>query len=355
MHASFEAIALRSLRSKIERFLNRSWYSNRSWTTVLAPLSWVYGVLVKRRRNRYLQGKLLSWRSPVPVCVVGNLTLGGTGKTPLVVWLARWLYMRNLRVGIVSRGYGGSADYPLEVLPDTSFRLAGDEAVLLARRTKCPVVVDPDRAKAVQKLIELHDVDVVLSDDGLQHYGMDRSFEVAVLDGARKIGNGRLLPSGPLREPVCRLKTVDWLVANSCKTDLLEDESVMEYQVAAIINVVDGTRLSIEEFQDRFGTNVNAVAGIGNPTRFEHTLLNANFTVDLTVYPDHHVFADSDFPNSSDGVIVVTEKDAQKICEVTTVAPRTWYVEIEVQFEEEIDDFLTEKLRLCGLTLDVVT
>ncbi|MCY3884713.1 MAG: tetraacyldisaccharide 4'-kinase [Gammaproteobacteria bacterium] len=344
---------MESIRNKIERSFDQSWYSKGSWTKTLTPLSWIYGFLAKRRRVRYILGKLPAWSAPVPVCVVGNITVGGTGKTPLVAWLALWFARHNIRAGIVSRGHGGRADYPLEVSAKTSFREAGDEAVMLARRTKCPVFVDRDRARAVQKLTELHSVDVVLADDGLQHYALDRDFEIAVLDGKRKIGNGMLLPSGPLRESISRLSTVNWIVANGCKTGLVNDEWVMHYLVTGLVNVADETRLSINEFQDRFGTHVKSVAGIGNSTRFEKTLMEENFTADFRAFRDHHVFAESDFHDWTNEVIVSTEKDAQKIRELKSIAPRTWYAEIDVKFEEEIDTFLLKTLQGCGMQMEI--
>ena len=342
-----------SLRSKIERNLNRSWYSPSSWTRTLAPLSWLYGFLAQIRRERYIRKDRDVWRAPVPVCVVGNITVGGTGKTPLVIWLAQWLTLHKQRVGIVSRGYGGDSTFPLEVEPSTSFRLAGDEAPLLARRTDCPVIADPNRVRATKKMVELHDVDVVLSDDGLQHFSLGRDLEIAVLDGTRKIGNGMLLPGGPLREPVSRLNSFDWVVTSGCKTDLVDDESVMQYRVKGMVNVADGTRASVAEFQETYGHQVIAVAGIGNPSRFEQTLLDASFEFDLTEFGDHHVFSTTDFPDSVEKAIVVTEKDAQKIRELPMVAERVWYVEIDVEFEEDVDCFLTRMFSSSGLSMDV--
>lgn len=341
-----------SLRNSVERNLNRSWYSQSSWTKILAPLSWLYGLLARKRRERFIREQHSVWRAPVPVCVVGNITVGGTGKTPLVIWLAHWLTRHKQRVGIVSRGHGGSSSFPLEVTPETSFRLAGDEAVLIARRTGCPVIVDPIRTRAAQRMIELHEVDIVLSDDGMQHYALARNLEIAVLDGNRKIGNERLLPSGPLREPTSRLSTVDWVVTNGCKTHLVEGEWVMQYRITGVVSVEDGTRLTIAEFQERYGTRVRAVAGIGNPRRFEQTLLSENFEVEFDAYSDHHVFSESDFQGTSDEVILVTEKDAQKIRELPSVAPRVWYVEIEVEFDEEVEGFLTHMFRSCGLSME---
>ncbi len=342
-----------SLRSRIERSLNKSWYSQPSWTKILAPFSWLYGLLARKRRERYAREKHPVWHAPVPVCVVGNITVGGTGKTPLIIWLAQWLIRREQRVGIVSRGYGGSSSFPLEVTPETSFQLAGDEPLLIARRTDCPVIVDPNRTRAAQRMIELHDVDIVLSDDGMQHYALDRNLEIAVLDGNRKIGNGKLLPCGPLREPSSRLSSVDWVVSNGCKTHLVEDEWVMQYRVNGMVNVADESRLTVAEFQERHGSRVRAFAGIGNPCRFQQTLLRESFEFNLEAYSDHHVFSESDFRGSSDEVFVVTEKDAQRIRNLQMIASRVWYVEIAVEFEDDVNDHLTKMFGGCGLSVDV--
>ena len=282
-------------KSGFESRVDRMWYSDSRWTKSLAPLSWVYGRLAEKRRHSYLLGKKTVWNAPVPVCVVGNITVGGTGKTPLVALLAHWLSSKGKKVGIVSRGYGGRSTYPLVVSPETSVYESGDEALLLARRTRCPIVVDPDRVEAVRTLLDRYDVDLVLADDGLQHYALGRQIEIVVIDGSRGIGNGMLLPAGPLREPVDRLDTVDWIVANGRHCGLVDHEWVMRYQIAAIVNVATEVRMEISDFQREHGKEINAVAAIGNPRRFRNSLVQCGFATHLSAFRDHHMFVEADF------------------------------------------------------------
>src|SRR5690606_8303930 len=190
-------------------FFNRVWYERSAWSGLLAPLAWLFAWLVRARQRLYRSAILKRKRAPVPVVVVGNVTTGGTGKTPVTLWLAERLKERGLKPGIASRGYGGRAgSAPLHVNDASDAATVGDEPLLLARRVVCPVVVHPERAAAAGLLAEMG-CDVVLLDDGLQHYRLERDFEIAVVDGARGFGNGRLLPAGPLREPVERLESVD--------------------------------------------------------------------------------------------------------------------------------------------------
>ncbi|MCY4144032.1 MAG: tetraacyldisaccharide 4'-kinase [Gammaproteobacteria bacterium] len=331
-----------SFRTTFESYLNKQWYSQSRSAKLLSPCSWIFGQLVRRRRRKFLSGKKVVWSAPVPVCVVGNLTVGGTGKTPLVAWLADWLTARGARVGIVSRGYGGSSSYPLEVTESTSVREAGDEALLLARRTKCPVVVDPRRVAATQTLLSNHAIDLVLSDDGLQHYALGRDIEVLVIDGARGHGNGMLLPAGPLREPIDRIESVDWVVANGKPSRLVDHEWVMHFVAREMVNVATETTVCVDKFREMHGAKVSAMSAIGNPARFKETLVDLGFRPSLTAFKDHYRFKDDDFNHVQNGVLVVTEKDAQKIRELPQVAPDTWFPRIEIQFDGDVDRHLSE-------------
>ena len=326
-----------------------AWYSGRYWPRLLWPLAAVFGWLVKRRRRRYLAGLTGAWRARVPVVVVGNVTVGGTGKTPLVIWLARWLAGRGLAVGVVSRGYGGQASYPLVVDADTPAVQCGDEAGMIARRAGCPVVVDPDRPRAVRKLLSVAEIDVVLADDGLQHYALYRDVEVAVVDGARGIGNGLCLPAGPLREPVTRLRDCHWVVANGAPSGLAGGESVMVAEASAMVNLATGERVAPQDFSARHGAVV-AVAGIGNPDRFQTTLNEIGLTSTLRAFPDHHVFTAKDVAVASGGCVVVTEKDAEKLksLDESTIG-HCWYLEIDVRFTKPVDDFLDGLLAERGV------
>ena len=330
-----------------------SWYSSAAWLDRFSPLSRLFGWFSGRRRARYQDQKNKRWRAPIPVVVVGNITVGGTGKTPLTIFLALWLKERGVSVGIVSRGYGGKAKYPLIVNPSTTAFSAGDEALILARRSKCPVVVDPNRVRAVRELVRVHHPDVVISDDGLQHYALDRNIEIAVVDGNRGVGNGKLLPTGPLREPVSRLSEVDWVVSNgSCKTDLGVPLDQMHAVANAFVSLSTGQRLTVSEFLERAGNRLVALAGIGNPSRFKTTLEALGFYVKLIAFEDHHKYRETDISEIPSGPIVVTEKDAEKIRSLSVSNNREiWYVEIAMSFEDSINEKLKTMFARIGIRL----
>ena len=333
--------------------LVRGWYDGRFWPRLLWPLGALFGWLAGRRRRRYLSGRAKPWRAPVPVVVVGNITAGGTGKTPLVIWLTRWLVERGRKPGVVSRGYGGKASYPLLVNKQTPAARCGDEAAMVARRTGRPVVVDPNRPRAVRALLASADVDVVLADDGLQHYALARDVEIAVLDGQRGVGNGLCLPAGPLREPVARLRDCDWVVANGTAPGVVEQESVMAAEAQALVNVASGERLTVDEFTCRFGfgDNLAAIAGIGNPARFQATLSGLGLTPTLRAFPDHHRFTLADVQPADAAAVLMTEKDAEKLRSLGPPA-NCWYLEINMRFLQPVDELLEALLRAKGVPLD---
>ena len=282
-----------------------------------------------------MTGKSKCWRAPVPVIIVGNITAGGTGKTPLVLWLVNTLAELGYSPGVVSRGYGGSTtDKPLMVDNSTSVVLAGDEAVLLAGRVECPVCVCVERPLAVESIVQNFGCDVVVADDGLQHYALARDIEIAVVDGFRGAGNGLPLPAGPLREPVSRLAEVDWVVCSSRAAGLHPDETIMHLRGLRFVHVADGnTELSCETFCARH-VNVNAIAGIGNPGRFALTLEDLGLNPLLLALPDHHQYSGAEFEFDNPWPIVCTEKDAVKIRELANV-PDVWYLEVDAQFETQ--------------------
>ena len=328
-----------------------AWYDGRFWPRLLWPVAAVFGWFAKRRRARFLSGKAPSWRAPVPVVVVGNVTAGGTGKTPLVIWLAHWLKGRGLQVGVVSRGYGGRASYPLAVAATTPASACGDEAAMIARRTGCPVVVDPDRPRAVRELLKAGRIDVVVSDDGLQHYALGRDVEIAVVDGMRGVGNGLCLPAGPLREPLSRLRECDWVVTNGATSGLIPEATAMSAQARAMVNVVTGERLDPKCFVDGHQGAVMAVAGVGNPRRFAATLSSIGLAPPLRTFPDHHDFTLADLDAAEGTAVVVTEKDAEKIRALEGVPSTCWYLEIDVAFDEPVDGLLEEMLSDRGIPL----
>ncbi len=293
--------------------LARAWYSGAFWPKLLWPLGKIVERVAMSRRQRYLTGKSEVWRAPVPVIVVGNITAGGTGKTPFVIFLVHWLRSRGFNPGVVSRGYGGNADsYPLSVTGSSSPAEAGDEAPLIASRTAAPVVVDPDRVAAAKALLESHQCDVIVSDDGLQHYALGRDVEIVMLDGERGLGNGLPIPAGPMREPRARLESVDMLVALGGEPTDVDDCHVASVTACAFTHLVTREEIAPEDFVERY-PRVQAVAGIGNPSRFLTTLTELGLVAGLRQFPDHHDFVASDLHVPSGDVIVMTEKDATKV------------------------------------------
>ena len=323
--------------------LQDGWYNNASWVRMLSPLSWIFSRIAANRRKR-----TIPWEAPVPVIVVGNINVGGTGKTPLVAWIAEQLLLLGHRPGIVSRGYGGkSSEYPLAVNPYTDTAEAGDEAVMLARKSGCPVMVDPDRVQAVKALLEDHDCDVVIADDGLQHYALGRSAEIAVVDGIRGLGNGLCLPAGPLREPPSRLSEVDLVMVNGEQSVALPVPFMrMGTVVKDLHRLVDDGRGSDQPD----GKTVHAVAGIGHPDRFFHTLKQLGFELIEHRFDDHHRFDLTDLTFGDSLPVIMTEKDAVKCRQLGTdqIHNNFWFVEIAVQPDEQ---FLPKLLSKIGLNI----
>ena len=315
------------------------------------PLAALYAWIAKRRRNRFRSGKTRSWQAPVPVVVVGNITVGGTGKTPLVIWLVGWLRDRGVRAGVVSRGYGGRAAYPLQVTAATPAAACGDEAAMVARRGDCPVVVDPDRPRAVRKLLASNEVDVVIADDGLQHYALRRDVEIVVVDASRGLGNGLCLPAGPLREPASRLHECDWVVTNGKAPKSLPGASTIVARATAFVQLRTGRRVAPDAFTACHGCNVLGVAGVGNPNRFQSTLSALGISPLMRTFPDHHRFVAADLVADEDTAVVVTEKDAEKIKHLEGLGDNCWYVEIEMEFAEPVDELLADLLGSRGVTL----
>ncbi|HEX7325111.1 MAG TPA: tetraacyldisaccharide 4'-kinase [Rhodanobacteraceae bacterium] len=288
--------------------LQRRWYAPD-----LAPLWWtrplarVYGLAGALRRGAYRHGMLRAVRLPVPVVVVGNLVAGGAGKTPLTIALVEALQARGLRPGVVSRGYGGSATVAqlLDGTPDPA--LVGDEPTLIHARTGVPVAVGARRVRAARLLLEA-DVDVVLADDGLQHYALARDLEICVVDGVRRFGNGRLLPAGPLREPIARLRCVDFVVCNGGTP--ARGEVPMQLAAVGAVALADPARsCALAAFA---GQRVNAVAGIGNPARFFESLRAAGIQPVERPFPDHHRYRAGDLDFRDGLPVLMTGKDAVK-------------------------------------------
>ena len=303
----------------------KTWYSNSALSVLLLPLSWLFRAIVALRRAYYRCCNRRRNPTSAFVIVVGNITVGGTGKTPLLIWLARQCCARGLSTGIITRGYKGTrTGEVVEVGADSRVEEVGDEAVLLARNTECPVVAAADRRKALAWLVQSNQPDVVLSDDGLQHYAMDRDFEIAVIDSTREFGNGRCLPAGPLREPVSRLQGCDLVVRNG-----RNDNHPLYFEVVPeeLLSLrAPGVRKGLREFS---GRTVHAVAGVGNPARFFEGLRQAGVHIIEHAFPDHHAYVKADLEFGDDAPILMTEKDAVK-CE-TFLDSNIWYLPIIVQ------------------------
>ena len=320
----------------------RLWYGRSAWRFILAPLAGLFCLLVAIRRRCYRLGLKRPRRLPVPVIVVGNITLGGTGKTPLVIWLAGWLRQRGYRPGIVARGYGGQArHWPQQVRPDSDPAMVGDEPVLIARRSGCPMAVAPDRVAAARALLEHSDCDVIISDDGLQHYALGRDIELAVLDGVRRLGNGWCLPAGPLREPASRLQSVDAVITQGVAG---RGEFRMTLVLGDAINLLDGGVKPLGEFPD----DSLALAGIGNPARFFAALKQAAglASLETRAFPDHHAYTEADSALLPDErPVLMTEKDAVKLQRFAR--KNFWFVPAHAELDSQLPQRLDKLLRDC--------
>ncbi len=328
------------LRARLEAALVGRWYGS------VPPPLWarlgerLYSRIATARRQRYAKVAGASVRMSVPVIMVGNLTAGGTGKTPLVIWLCEWLQTRGLQPGILSGGYRGkSRQWPRRVGPDSDPVEVGDEAVLLARRTAVPVMADPRRTRAAGEL-ERAGVDVIISDDGLQHYRLARDVEFVVVDGARGFGNGHCLPAGPLREPPERLAEADFVIVNGKSKIAFPTGVTMRIAPIGLCNVAQPQ--SCKSLDALSGWRVHAVAGIGNPQRFFDTLTELGVDFIPHILPDHASLERASLDFGDDLAVIMTEKDAVK-CE-SWAGPNCWYVRVAAEFEPHVVGSLTAQL-----------
>lgn len=328
----------------MDAWLERQWYGVTAWRYLLwpvtIPLSWLFCLLVWLRRKAYATGVLHSWHAPVPVVVVGNITVGGTGKTPLTLWLARYLRSAGCHPGIVSRGYGGRMRGTLPVTAASVAAEVGDEPLLMARRGSCPVWVGRDRPAAVRALLRANPrCDVVLCDDGLQHYALARDVEIAVIDGRRGLGNGRLLPAGPLREPASRLRQVDAVVMHGAAP--AQGGFDMRLVGATFRNVADPARTAgAEAF---IGLALHAVAGIGYPQRFFDQLAGMGLHAEAHAFPDHHAYRSEDLQFPGAQAILMTEKDAVKCRDFA--GAHCWYLEVDAEVSDALGRLVLDKIR----------
>ncbi|WP_111496451.1 tetraacyldisaccharide 4'-kinase [Marinobacter bohaiensis] len=322
--------------------IQRLWYGAGRPLWFLWPLAWLYRWVSRRRRRAYADGHKASARPPIPVIVVGNITAGGTGKSPLTLALVDHLRQAGWRPAIVSRGYGGKSDrYPLEVTRDTPASISGDEPRMLLEQAGVPVVVDPRRARAA---VWAHDeglADILVCDDGLQHYALGRDLEIAVFDGQRGLGNGAPIPVGPLREGPERLADVDAVVFNGSPVAGIHHPQtvVMQFQSVHLKNLVSGERVPVDWLQ---GRSVAAVAGIGNPQRFFQALEALGARVDGRPLPDHHTFEARDLQRQPQQALVMTAKDAVKCRELADAD--CWSLEVRATLPDAFWSWLDQRL-----------
>jgi tetraacyldisaccharide 4'-kinase len=313
---------------RLARWLERRWYGDAAPLPLL-PLSWLYGGAVRLRCLAFQAGIRRSRQAGVPTVVIGNLTAGGTGETPLVLWLATELRRRGASPGIVLRGHGGTQRTAHLVSPDDDAARVGDEALLLARRAGCPVAVGVQRERAAKLLVQ-EGCDVVVADDGLQHLALARDLAVVVIDGARGFGNGALLPAGPLREPASRLAAADLVVLHGeDRRGVLPAGIVpvrMQLVATALRELGSDAEVPLRSLE---GSAVHALAGIGNPERFIQLLRSLGASPEATLRPDHHVWRAGELPGPDGRRIVMTEKDAVKCRRLAAGRDDLYYLQVE--------------------------
>lgn len=304
------------------------WYSNSKLPWLLLPFSLLFWLISQIRRALFSFGIKPSYHAPKPVVIVGNLSVGGNGKTPVVVWLVEELKKRGLRAGVISRGYGSKAKkYPLFVTEHTDPIEGGDEPVLIAKRTGVPVVISPNRREAIELLLKQSNCDIIISDDGLQHYALQRDLEIVVMDAERALGNGFVLPAGPLRELPSRLKTVDFVITNGGKNPY--SDAVMALVPHYAINVKTNEKRELSEFHSGV-----AIAGIGNPQRFFAMLENLGIQLTHTqAFQDHQHFEAQQLEKLAENQpLLMTEKDAVK-CQAFA-QENWWYIPVDAEIAE---------------------
>ncbi len=336
------------MKARIAEAFLRAWYGRVWWFYLVLPLLWPLSLLftalaaVRRRQLQKTQSTL-----PVPVVVVGNISVGGTGKTPLLCAIVDVLRAQGMTPGIIARGYGGMHNgAPRRVAVTDVATEVGDEPLLLVRRTACPVVIGCSRLAAAEMLLQQAHCDVILSDDGLQHYALPRDVEIVVIDAVRGIGNGHCLPAGPLREPPARLQEVDLVVVNGDAGPCWRaDQTRMQVRPLHWLHMGSGECRALDTLPQ--GTRVHALAGIGNPQRFFASLRSLGLDVVEHVFPDHHDYQPGDLVFSEYLPLVMTEKDAVKCSDLLspTAGENAWVLIVAAQLENDFAERLLQKIR----------
>ncbi|QYJ76680.1 tetraacyldisaccharide 4'-kinase [Shewanella sp. FJAT-52076] len=333
----------------MQSFVHKIWYQGHPAAWLLLPLSLLFWFISSLRRAAFRLGLKRSERLPVPVVVVGNITAGGSGKTPTVLYLIERLRREGWRPGVISRGYGAAFDGELDVVAGMSPAQVGDEPAMIAMRTGVPMVVGRNRIKAAHKLLQSHDVNVILCDDGLQHYALERDVEILVIDGERRFGNGWLLPAGPLREGKWRKSSVNFVLCNGANAEADEYAMTLEpaglAPVAAIRGHAKGCNTNEQDnIAPRPGDTVNAMAGIGNPERFFSTLRAQGFVLGKAhEFTDHMAFSAADIAAVDDGrPLLMTEKDSVKCREFAK--QHWWYLAVDANLPPTFSTRLLDAL-----------
>ncbi|WP_404394844.1 tetraacyldisaccharide 4'-kinase [Pseudoalteromonas phenolica] len=321
-------------------YIESSWYKKKSLITwLLAPLSGLFFLLSSFRKLLFKLGIVKSFEADIPIIVVGNIGIGGNGKTPFVLWLVPHLESMGLTVGVISRGYGAKAPvYPYELSSTSSVEEAGDEPFLIYNRLQCPLVIGSDREASYKILKEKYKVDVIVSDDGMQHYKMPRAIEFCIIDSKRRFGNGFLIPAGPLRELPSRINTVDLAIENG-------GDSHFSYQLAAS----GFYSVKNKAFAENTPSEGVAVSAIGSPQRFEKSLeALGKKLVECKHYRDHHAYTEQDFTDTESNAVFMTEKDAVK-CQ--QFAKNNWYyLKVDATPTKELIEQINQLLKEKGIT-----
>lgn len=331
----------------IAQLIQDAWNNQAKWLIVLRPLSWIYRAGFLLNKKLYQMGIKSSYQAPVPVMVIGNITVGGSGKTPLLIQLVNYLHRQNVRVGVISRGYGGKGPFPayvdLESVPD----IVGDEPCLIVQSTGVPMVVGSNRQRSIEYLLSKHELDLIISDDGLQHLALERQIEWIVLDQNRGLGNQKLLPEGYLREPPSRLNTGTVIEHAAEPGSALN----MHLEVATpyLLNAVQGTPFNPAD-------NFYAVVGIGFPQRFYKTLDSMGIhQFQGHEFPDHYDYEITDLQFEDGNPIITTEKDAVKLLPLLKQNPdfkrEIWVVPVEAVLSPGCYEVLHQQLQQFGIQI----
>lgn len=340
----------------MRRYLQKQWRAGSPWQLVLVPLSMVFMALLAIRKALYKLGLLKSSRLSVPLIVVGNISLGGTGKTPMVIYLVEQLQAAGFKPGIISRGYGGRLKSPTPVFAHSNPRLVGDEPVLIAKRTACPVFIGANKVQVGRALLHAHpQCNVIISDDGLQHYALQRDVEIAMVDASAQFGNHRLLPAGPLRESVARLKHVDAVVVTGGQTfdlpDGLPSPCFSMSLLGSHFYSLGGVQMP-RSAKDFVGKPMVAIAGIANPQRYFDQLSALGLQFETRAYPDHYDFTEEALLQYSGKTLLMTEKDAVKCAGFSGTGFSSldaWYLPVNVSISSAPDmnfiSYILQKLR----------